>query len=110
MLGGLAVLTVVGPFAFVHGFNRVAGTNTYGPVSPIEALGVWPASNYRLNAVGGAQLTGLATAIAALAVLARRRLVAAPPRLRRAGRARRLHRPLPRRARRAAASTPRPRR
>jgi len=65
----LAVLTVVGPFAFVHGFNRVAGTNTYGPVSPAEALGIWPASNYRLNAVGGAQLTGLATAVAGLAIL-----------------------------------------
>jgi hypothetical protein len=68
-LAVLAVLAVVGPFAFLHGFNRVAGTNTYGPVSPVEALGVWPASNYRLNAVGGAHLTGLATAIAALAVL-----------------------------------------
>jgi hypothetical protein len=70
VLGGLAVtLMLVGPFAFVHGFNRVAGTNTYGPVSPAEALGVWPASNYRLNAVGGAHLSGLATAIAALAVI-----------------------------------------
>ncbi|MDX6610245.1 MAG: hypothetical protein QOF85_2170 [Solirubrobacterales bacterium] len=69
VLGALAVLTVVGPFAFIHGFNRVAGTNTYGPVSPIEALGVWPASNYRLNAAGGAELTGLATTIAAIAVL-----------------------------------------
>jgi hypothetical protein len=70
VLGGLAAtLTLVGPFAFVHGFNRVAGTNTYGPVSPAEALGVWPASNYRLNAVGGAHLTGLATTIAALAVI-----------------------------------------
>jgi hypothetical protein len=70
VLGGLAVtLMLVGPFAFVHGFNRVAGTNTYGPVSPVEALGVWPASNYRLNAVGGAQLSGLATAVAALAVI-----------------------------------------
>jgi hypothetical protein len=69
VLGVLALLTVVGPFAFIHGFNRVAGTNTYGPVSPIEVLGVWPASNYRLNAVGGAQLTGLATVIAAAAIL-----------------------------------------
>jgi hypothetical protein len=69
VLGALAVLTIVGPYAFIHGFNRVAGTNTYGPVSPIEALGVWPASNYRLNAAGGAELTGLATAIAAIAVL-----------------------------------------
>jgi hypothetical protein len=69
VLGALAVMTVVGPFAFIHGFNRVAGTNTYGPVSPIEALGVWPAANYRLDAAGGAQLTGLATAIAAVAIL-----------------------------------------
>jgi hypothetical protein len=65
----LVVLTVVGPYAFVHGFNRVAGTNTYGPVSPIEALGIWPASNYRLSSAGGAQLTGLATTIAVLAVI-----------------------------------------
>lgn len=70
VVGGLAVLlTLVGPFAFVHGFNRVAGTNTYGPVSPIEALGVWPASNYRLDAAGGASLAGIAGTVAGLAVL-----------------------------------------
>ncbi|HEU4736304.1 MAG TPA: hypothetical protein VFS48_04665 [Solirubrobacterales bacterium] len=69
VLVGLAVLTVVGPFAFIHGFNRVAGTNTYGPVSPVETLGVWLTSNYRLSAAGGAQLSGLATAISALAIL-----------------------------------------
>jgi hypothetical protein len=71
VLGGLAVVaTVVGPFGFASSFNKVAGSNTYGPVSPIEALGVWPASNYRLDAVGGAHLTGLAAAIAVLALLA----------------------------------------
>jgi hypothetical protein len=63
-----AAVTLVGPFGFVHTFSKVAGTNTYGPVSPIEALGVWPASNYRLDAPGGAQLTGLAGAISVLAV------------------------------------------
>ncbi len=69
-IAGLAVvLTLVGPFGFVHGFNKVAGSNTYGPVSPIEALGIWPTSNYRLGAVGGAQLTGLAGTVAALALL-----------------------------------------
>jgi len=84
VLVALAVLTVVGPYAFIHGFNRVAGTNTYGPVSPIETLGVWFTSNYRLSSAGGAQLAGLATAIAALAVLAggawwlRRRQYAVP--------------------------------
>jgi hypothetical protein len=70
VVGGLAVLlTFVGPYAFVHGFNRVAGSNTYGPVSPIEALGVWPSSNYRLSAAGGAQLTGLAAAIGLVATM-----------------------------------------
>ncbi len=64
-----AVVTLVGPFGFVHGFNKVAGTDTYGPVSPVEALGVWPASNYRLDAPGDAALTELAGAVGALAVL-----------------------------------------
>jgi hypothetical protein len=82
--GGVAAAMLVGPYAFVHGFNRVAGTNTYGPVSPAEALGVWPASNYRLDAAGGAQLSGLAIAIGLLAVLVgavwwlRRRQLAIP--------------------------------
>jgi len=63
-----AAVTLVGPFGFVHTFNKVAGTNTYGPVSPVEALGIWPASNYRLDAPGGAQLTGLAGAISVVAL------------------------------------------
>ena len=70
VIAGLAVvLALVGPFGFVHGFNKVAGSNTYGPVSPVEALGVWPAANYRLDAVGGATLPGLAGAISVLALL-----------------------------------------
>ena len=79
-----AAATLVGPFGFVHSFNKVAGTNTYGPVSPIEALGVWPATDYRLEAPGGAHLTGLAGAIGVLALLAgttwwvRRRELAVP--------------------------------
>jgi hypothetical protein len=70
VLAGLAVVaTVVGPFGFASSFNKVAGSNTYGPVSPLEALGIWPASNYRLNAAGGAPLAGVAGAIAVLALL-----------------------------------------
>ncbi|HET7590054.1 MAG TPA: hypothetical protein VFK14_07710 [Solirubrobacterales bacterium] len=70
VLAAIAVLvTVVGPFGFASSFNKVAGTNTYGPVSPIEALGIWPAANYRLDAVGGAHLPGLAGAIAVIALL-----------------------------------------
>jgi hypothetical protein len=70
LLAGLAVLvTVVGPFGFASSFNKVAGSNTYGPVSPLEALGIWPASNYRLDAAGGARYPGLAGAISILALL-----------------------------------------
>jgi hypothetical protein len=85
LLAALAVAaTLVGPFGFVHSFNKVAGTDTYGPVSPFEALGVWPTTNYRLEAPGGAHLTGLAAAIGVLALLAgtawwvRRRELAVP--------------------------------
>jgi hypothetical protein len=85
VLAVLAVAaTLVGPFGFVHSFNKVAGTNTYGPVSPIEALGVWPATDYRLEAPGGAHLTGLAGVIGVLALIAgtawwaRRRELAVP--------------------------------
>ncbi|HEV7615401.1 MAG TPA: hypothetical protein VGO36_04140 [Solirubrobacterales bacterium] len=71
LLAGLAVVaTVVGPFGFASSFNKVAGSNTYGPVSPVEALGIWPAANYRLDAAGGAPLAGVAGAIAVLALLA----------------------------------------
>jgi hypothetical protein len=69
-LAGLTALALVGPFGFGGGFNKVAGSNTYGPVSPVEAFGVWPASNYRLDAAtGGAHLTGLAGTIGALALV-----------------------------------------
>jgi hypothetical protein len=84
LVGFAVAATLVGPFGFVHSFNKVAGANTYGPVSPFEALGVWPTSNYRLEAPGGAHLTGLAAAIGVLALLAgtawwmRRRELAVP--------------------------------
>jgi hypothetical protein len=63
-------LTVAGPFGFGSSFNQVAGSNTYGPVSPVETLGIWPAANYRLDAAGGAPLPGLMGAVAVLALLA----------------------------------------
>ena len=69
VLAGLAALALVGPFGFGASFNKVAGSNTYGPVNPVEALGIWPASNYRLDGAGGADLPGLAGAIAVLALL-----------------------------------------
>ncbi|HSS31816.1 MAG TPA: hypothetical protein VLL27_00860 [Solirubrobacterales bacterium] len=69
VLAGLAALALVGPLGFGASFNKVAGSNTYGPVNPVEALGIWPASNYRLDAAGAADLPGLAGAIAVLALL-----------------------------------------
>ncbi|HET9592282.1 MAG TPA: hypothetical protein VFP17_05130, partial [Solirubrobacterales bacterium] len=62
VLAGIALAVTVGPFGFGSSFNKVAGSNTYGPVSPIEALGIWPTANYRLDAAGGAQLPVLAGA------------------------------------------------
>jgi hypothetical protein len=71
VLVGLGIaLTVAGPFGFGSSFNQVAGSNTYGPVSPVETLGIWPAANYRLDAIGGAPLPGLMGAVAVLALLA----------------------------------------
>jgi hypothetical protein len=70
VLAGLGIaLAVAGPFGFGSSFNEVAGSNTYGPVSPIETLGIWPAANYRLDATGGAPLPGLMGAVAVLALL-----------------------------------------
>lgn len=66
---GLGLLVTIGPFGFAGAFNKVAASNTYGPVSALEALGIWPTSNYRLNAEGGVRLPGLAGAIATLALL-----------------------------------------
>jgi hypothetical protein len=71
VLVGLGIaLTIAGPFGFGSSFNQVAGSNTYGPVSPVETLGIWPAANYRLDAAGGAPLPGLMGAVAVLALLA----------------------------------------
>jgi hypothetical protein len=69
VLAVLAIGALFGPFGFRSSFSKVAGSNTYGPVSPLEALGLWPASNYRLDAAGGAELRGLAGAVAILALL-----------------------------------------
>jgi hypothetical protein len=84
LTAAVAVLAFVGPFGFAGGFSDVAGSQTYGPVSPGEALGVWPAANYRLDAAGGAPLAGVAVAVG-LAALAfgiiwwvRRRELAVP--------------------------------
>ena len=79
-----ALLAFAGSFGFAGGFGKVAGSNTYGPVSPFEALGVWPAADYRLDAPGGADLPVLAAVIGTVALVAgliwwlRRRDLSAP--------------------------------
>jgi hypothetical protein len=67
--GAVLLLAFVGPYGFGEGFRSVQGMNTYGPVSPAEALGFWAAANYRLDAAGGAPLAGLTTAVAIAALL-----------------------------------------
>jgi hypothetical protein len=80
----VAVLAFIGPFGFADNFSDVAGSQTYGPVSPGEALGVWPAANYRLDAAGGAPLAGIAVAVGLAALVfgivwwVRRRELAVP--------------------------------
>ena len=95
LAAAVAVLAFVGPFGFAGGFGEVAGSNTYGPVSPGEALGVWPAANYRLDAVGGAPLAGIAVARGRGGARRRGRLVGAASRAGGAGRPRRLPPALP---------------
>jgi hypothetical protein len=66
---GVIVLGLVGPFGFGKSFAEVAGANTFGPVSPAEALGFWTSGNYRLDTAGGAHLPWLTSGIAALALV-----------------------------------------
>jgi hypothetical protein len=69
MLGvATLLLAFVGPFGFASGFGKVAGSDTYGPVSPVEALGVWPAADYRLDAPGGAPFAAVAGVVGGLAL------------------------------------------
>lgn len=70
LLAGIgAAVTLIGPFGFADTFSQVAGTDTYGPVSPVSALGIWPTPNYRLDAPGGLA-AGVAAVGAAIGVLA----------------------------------------
>jgi hypothetical protein len=67
---GVVVLGLAGPFGFGKSFAEVQGANTFGPVSPAEALGFWTASNYRLDTAGGASLPWATSAVAAVALFA----------------------------------------
>ncbi|HZJ28657.1 MAG TPA: hypothetical protein VFD37_01555, partial [Solirubrobacterales bacterium] len=79
-----AMLGLTERYGFGEGFSNVAGSDTYGPVSPLEALGLWPEPNYRLAAVGWPALTvpagliGIAALATALWGHLRRRLYLLP--------------------------------
>jgi hypothetical protein len=66
-LAALAILAAaVGPHGFAPGVGDAGSGEIHDRVSAIGALGVWPTSSYRLDAPGGAHLTGLAVALAIL--------------------------------------------
>lgn len=65
----LVTLAFIGPFGFGEAFAEVATSDAFGPVSAVEAVGVWLTSDYRLDGDLSTPLPGLMTAIAIVAVL-----------------------------------------
>ena len=67
-LGIIAVLAF-GPLGFGDSFSEVAGSNTFGPVSAVEAFGVWLTPDYRLGGFDHTPLPGLMGAISIAAMV-----------------------------------------
>jgi len=65
----LLALAFLGPFGFGDAFAEVATSDAFGPVSAVEAVGVWLTSDYRLDGDLSTPLPGLMSAIAIVAVL-----------------------------------------
>lgn len=65
----LLALAFLGPFGFGDAFAEVAISDAFGPVSAVEAVGVWLTSDYRLDGDLSTPLPGLMAAIAIVAVL-----------------------------------------
>jgi len=55
----LVVLAFVGPFGFGDAFAEVATSDAFGPVSAVEAFGVWLTPDYRLDGAMSTPLPGL---------------------------------------------------
>ncbi len=64
----LAVLVFAGPFGFGSDFSEVSASDAFGPVSPLESLGVWLDPDYRLDGVTATPLPVLLGAIALLSL------------------------------------------
>jgi hypothetical protein len=65
----LLTLAFIGPFGFGDAFSEVAASDAFGPVSAVEAVGVWLTSDYRLDGDLSTPLPGLMSAIAIVALL-----------------------------------------
>lgn len=63
VLGLLAALAFLGPFGFGDAFAEVARSDAFGPVSAVEAFGVWLTPDYRLDGAMSTPLPGLMGAI-----------------------------------------------
>lgn len=70
VLALLSALAFWSPFGFGDSFSEVSASSTFGPVSPIEALGVWLSPDYRLDSEVDTPLPGLMGAIGLLALVA----------------------------------------
>ena len=66
----LSALAFWSPFGFGDSFAEVSSSSTFGPVSPIEALGVWLSPDYRLDSTIDTPLPGLMAAIGLIALAA----------------------------------------
>lgn len=73
LVAGLALVSALAfwsPFGFGDSFAEVSASSTFGPVSPVEALGVWLSPDYRLDSEIDTPLPGLMAAIGLLALAA----------------------------------------
>jgi hypothetical protein len=74
LAGLLVVVTVLifafgGQLGFAEGFREVSRSNAFGPVSVLEAFGVWLTSDYRLDGYPAAPVPGLLGAIGVAALV-----------------------------------------
>ena len=66
----LSALAFWSPFGFGDSFSEVSASSTFGPVSPVEALGVWLSPDYRLDSEIDTPLPGLMAVVGLLGLAA----------------------------------------
>jgi hypothetical protein len=70
LLAVVSTLAFWSPFGFGDSFSEVSASPTFGPVSPVEALGVWLSPDYRLDSEIDTPLPGLMAVVGLLALVA----------------------------------------